>query len=66
MLTGLPPYYANSKEELFENIKRMPLQIPSFVEKDAGDIIQKLMDRDPKKRLGYVGGLEEIKKHPYF
>lgn len=31
MLTGTPPYYANNKEELFENIKNSHLNIPSYV-----------------------------------
>lgn len=66
MLCGVPPYYANNKEELFKNIKDSPLDIPSHVSTVAKDLITKLMNRNPRKRLGTVGGAEEIKKHPFF
>jgi serine/threonine protein kinase len=66
MLCGIPPYYANNKDELFKNIKDAHLEVPSHVSYVAKDLICKLMNRNPKKRLGTVGGAEEIKKHPFF
>ena len=33
---------------------------------DAKDIIQKLLEKNPKKRLGAQKGIEEIKSHPFF
>ena len=54
------------RDELFENIKHASLQIPPYVTPLAKDLIVKLLNRNPKKRLGAVGGAEEIKKHPFF
>ena len=52
---------------MFENIKRGPLQVPSDMSSDALDLIVKLLNRDPRKRLGAgPGDAEEIKKHPFF
>ena len=31
MLVGLPPYYADSKEQLFYNIENAQLKIPSTI-----------------------------------
>ena len=54
------------REELFENIKHASLDIPQYVSPLAKDIILRLLHRNPKKRLGTIGGADEIKKHPFF
>jgi serine/threonine protein kinase len=52
---------------LFENIKRGPLQVPQGIPSDALDLIVKLLNRDPKARLGAgPSDAEEIKQHPFF
>lgn len=55
-----------SRDELFDNIKKAPLDLPSFLSPVAKDLILKLMNRNPKKRMGTFGGADEIKKHPFF
>jgi serine/threonine protein kinase len=42
MLTGLPPFYAESKEELFKNIETAPLHIPSNVSSEARSLLKKV------------------------
>jgi serine/threonine protein kinase len=42
LLVGLPPYYADSKEELFENIEKAPLQIPSYVSAKAQSLLKQV------------------------
>lgn len=55
------------RDKLFENIKRGPLQVPSDMSTDALDLIVKLLNRDPKQRLGAgPGDSDEIKQHPFF
>ena len=54
------------RDELFENIKHATLDLPSYLSPVAKDIIVKLLNRNPKKRLGTFGGAEEIKRHPFF
>ena len=55
-----------NREELFDNIKHASLDIPNYISPVAKDIILKLLNRNPKKRLGTYGGAEEIKRHPFF
>lgn len=40
MLVGLPPYYADSKEELFSNIENAQLKIPSYLSSDVKDLLR--------------------------
>ncbi|TNV84278.1 hypothetical protein FGO68_gene7813 [Halteria grandinella] len=61
LLTGLPPFYAPSKETLFSNIRTSKLTFPPYVSLIAQDLISKLMHRDPKLRLR-----ERIMEHPFF
>ena len=39
MLVGVPPYFDNEREVLFENIKRGPLKIPKSLSREAKDLI---------------------------
>ena len=70
MLVGQPPYYDEEKEQLFENILKLTLYIPSNIKRTLSpnclDILQKLFEKEPQKRLGTMGGASEIKKHPFF
>jgi len=67
MLVGIPPYYSNSKEQLYQNIQSGPLQLPKFLSEDARALLIALLNRNPYKRLG--SGKEDakqIKEHPFF
>ena len=33
---------------------------------EAKDLIEKLLDKDPEKRLGSVGGATDVMGHPFF
>ena len=67
MLVGMTPYFTTRKEDLFYNIENAELKIPNFVSKEAADLLRKLLERNPNKRLGGCGrDADEIKEHPYF
>lgn len=68
MLTGMPPYYADDKEILFQNIMTLPLEFPAGLHLSplCKDLLSKLLDKNPLKRLGSRHGASEIKDHPYF
>ena len=67
MLVGIPPYYSNNKEQLYENIKKGPLKLPNFLSEEARMLIISLLDRNPHKRLGAgPRGAADIKRHIFF
>ena len=52
---------------LNNEIYKSKIQYPRFLDQDARDLISQLLEVDPKKRLGSgKGGVEKIKKHPFF
>ena len=67
MLTGLPPFYDENTNEMYRKILGDPLHFPGpeIVPPAAKDLLEKLLDRDPQRRLG-SNGAAEIKAHPYF
>lgn len=40
LLTGFPPYYSESKEQLFKNIESAPLELPSTLSDKAKSLIR--------------------------
>ena len=68
MLCGLPPFYMDNIDKMYEMIQTSQVKFPKRINlsNEAKDIIQKLLEKNPKKRLGYQKGIEEIKSHPFF
>ena len=56
-----PFYY---REEIFEDILNNPLKISKKVSPYCQDFLEKLLNKDPSKRLG-ANGVEEIMEHPF-
>eukprot|EP00164_Ancoracysta_twista_P002559 GFYU01003407.1.p1 GENE.GFYU01003407.1~~GFYU01003407.1.p1 ORF type:complete len:700 (-),score=265.72 GFYU01003407.1:140-2239(-) len=67
MIYGLPPFYSQNLNTMYEKILRAPLKFPDHTAiPDSGkDILTKLLCRDPKERLG-ANGADEIKNHPFW
>ena len=68
MLCGLPPFYVENLDKMYDLIKNSKVKFPKRINlsEDAKDVILKLLDKNPKKRLGSQNGIEEIKSHPFF
>jgi len=65
MLSGLPPFYDETPDVMYQKILHNPLVFSDVVGTEARSILTGLLSRDPTKRLG-VNGAEEIKRHPFF
>lgn len=62
MLTGLPPLYNNSREEMYANIVSREPSYPNYLSREAVTLLKGLLCKDPNKRLGSKFGVEEIKQ----
>ncbi|KAF9013233.1 kinase-like domain-containing protein [Cyathus striatus] len=65
MLAGLPPFYDENTDKMYEKILHDPLVFGDEFSSEARSILTSLLSREPTRRLG-VHGAEEIKKHPFF
>ncbi|KMT14451.1 hypothetical protein BVRB_4g072270 [Beta vulgaris subsp. vulgaris] len=65
MLYGRTPFRGKNRKETFRNVL---MKRPEFVgsRTDLIDLIERLLEKDPNKRLGHFKGAEEIKEHVFF
>lgn len=65
MLSGLPPFYDENTNEMYRKILQDPLRFGDDFSPQAKDILVRLLNRNPTKRLG-ANGASEIRSHPFF
>ncbi|OHT04744.1 Aurora kinase A-A [Tritrichomonas foetus] len=60
-LVGSPPFEAPNQRDTCQRIKEVDLKFPEFVSPLARDLIQRLLQHEPQKRMP----LQEIRLHPW-
>lgn len=63
MVSGLPPFYTQNVSEMYDLILHKPLQCPAYFSPQLVSLLQRLLERDPAKRM-QTG--EEFCAHPFF
>ncbi|KAK3001593.1 hypothetical protein RJ639_021599 [Escallonia herrerae] len=65
MLYGATPFRGKNRKDTFRRIVMMP---PEFIGRHNAltDLITKLLEKDPTRRLGYRRGACEVKEHEFF
>ena len=68
MLCGIPPFYCDNTEKMYDLITRAELRFPKKIplSENAKDLIKKLLVKKQDSRLGAVNGFDEIRNHPFF
>lgn len=67
MLTGLPPYYDQNMQRMYDKILNSPLRFPAYMSTDSKSLLTGLLERKVNDRLG--SGADDavlIKAHPFF
>ena len=62
MLCGKLPFYDDDIQILYEKILSGKFETPDYLSDNAKDILSKLLEIDPKKRINF----DNIKNHPWF
>ncbi|CAB9520636.1 Protein kinase 4 (Fragment) [Seminavis robusta] len=69
LLTCRSPFYrqGDKQVEMFKRIVKSEYKVPPTVKVTSEDIIQRLLVRNPAKRLGNLSnGSEDVRAHPWF
>jgi len=62
MLVGIPPFYSDNMVILYKSIQKGKYDMPTHITQEAWDLIEKLLERKPKKRLSE----SDIRDHEFF
>uniref|UniRef100_A0AAX7U1I9 Serum/glucocorticoid regulated kinase family member 3 n=1 Tax=Astatotilapia calliptera TaxID=8154 RepID=A0AAX7U1I9_ASTCA len=66
MLFGLPPFYSRDTHEMYDNILHKPLTRRPGASNTAWSLLDGLLEKDGKRRLGYREDFIEIRRHSFF
>jgi serine/threonine protein kinase len=66
LTVGIPPFYSQNVNEMYNKIQHGVLRFPPFLSENCKSLIVALLNRDPKKRLGSREDVEDVKAHPFF
>lgn len=67
MLTGLPPFYDQNMQRMYDKILNAPLRFPAYMSLEAKSLLTGLLQRKVDDRLGSgTDDSESIKRHPFF
>lgn len=68
MFYGYTPFRGKTRQKTFSNILQKDLKFPGSkqVSLHAKQLMYRLLDRDPKSRLGSREGANEVKRHLFF
>ena len=67
MITGLPPFYGESENQLFTNIVERKAHYDQTMSKEAKAICKGLLNKEPTERLGCgENGEKDIRSHQFF
>lgn len=53
LFTGIPPYYADTKAELYDQVRQGVIRFHKNTPELFRDLIKKLLAQNPEKRLGF-------------
>ena len=66
MVTGAPPFYSQDVDLMYKNISENNLMFPEIFSEELKDLLRKMLDKDPKKRIGIGNDKQDLKNHPFF
>jgi serine/threonine protein kinase len=66
MMCGLPPFYSKNVKVMYEKILTQELRFPKGLPEEAKKFFTGLLDRNPKERLGYKNGADDVMKAQFF
>lgn len=65
MLVGKSPFFSKKSNEVFKKILERDIYFPPDMDKDARDLIDKLLKVNAYERLG-MASYGDLKAHPFF
>jgi len=66
LVVGIPPFYSRSVKKLYLRILNARPKFPPFISPLAEDLVTRLLQKKPWRRLGTISDSKAVLKHPFF
>ncbi|CAN6204843.1 unnamed protein product [Urochloa humidicola] len=69
MSQGRTPFRGRSRKETFRNVLLREPELSAEARRrwpELADLVSGLLEKDPARRLGFAGGADEVRAHPFF
>ncbi|TKW33781.2 hypothetical protein SEVIR_2G263100v4 [Setaria viridis] len=69
MSHGRTPFRGRNRKETFRNVLHREPEFSAEARRrwpELTDLISRLLEKDPARRLGFAGGADEVRAHPFF
>ena len=66
LLTGLTPFYSEDPNKMLEQIKTHKLEFHPFFSDELKDLLTKMLNKEPEKRIGIINDKSDLKNHEFF
>ncbi|KAJ3267101.1 camp-dependent protein kinase catalytic subunit [Chytriomyces hyalinus] len=66
LVSGKTPFQSDTADGIYDNIEQCHIGWNPLIKGACKDIVTRLLEKDPEKRLGSNGDGDEIRAHPWF
>ena len=66
LISGAPPFFNQDENLMYKNISENKLMFPEFFSPELRDLLKKMLDKNPKNRIGIENDKSDLKNHEFF
>ena len=66
LISGAPPFFSQDEDLMYKNISENRLMFPEFFSEELKDLLRRMLDKNPKKRIGIENDKSDLKNHEFF
>ena len=66
LISGAPPFFSQDENLMYKNISENKLLFPEFFSEELKDLLKKMLNKNPKERIGIENDKTDLKNHEFF
>ena len=66
LISGTPPFFSQDENLMYKNISENKLLFPEYFSEELKDLLKKMLNKNPKERIGIENDKTDLKNHEFF